>query len=408
MSIITKIIACRLNRTQADALNRESGRIYTQVMVEHWRIYRKHGLWLKQSQAERYNDKLNGGSFLHAHSVDAAQQAFYKASQTIHSQRRQGMSEARFPYRRKVYRTTLWKNSGIRKRENDLLLSLARGQKPIRVKLPQDLCFLDKNAFKEMRLVYNRGSRRYSWHLVVDVSEQETTRPGDKVAAIDMGEVHPVALGTGEASVIITCRELRANSQYRNKRLAQLSQAQAKLSKGSRKWRRLQAKKNRFLARNENRQRDMLHKVSRAAIEWCVENEVGKLWIGDVRDIADGKRLHRKSQQKVSNWPHGTLRKYLNDKAEQAGILVDDTADERYTSQTCPGCGTRTKPKGRLYQCRTCHKRFHRDVVGYANILSLNEYGQLGQIMPAEPKYLKPYRVLSRSGGHPASSLVAT
>ena len=269
------------------------------------------------------------------------------------------------------------------------------------------MCHLDPNAFKEMRLVYNRGTRRYSWHLVVDWGQPVAVSPGNKVAAIDMGEIHPVALGTGDASVIITCRELRANSQYRNKQLAQLSQAQARLTKGSRKWRRLQAKKNRFLARNENRQRDMLHKVSRAAIEWCVSHEVGKVWIGNVRDIADGKRLNRKSQQKLSNWPHGTLRKYLNYKAEHAGIRVDDTADERYTSQTCPGCGSRTKPRGRVYKCRTCQEVFHRDVVGYANILSLNELGELGQVMPAKPKYLKPYQVLSRSGGHPASCLVA-
>ncbi|NJN67014.1 MAG: hypothetical protein HC884_10035 [Chloroflexaceae bacterium] len=79
--IRTHIEPCSLNREEADALNRASGERYTQVMVFHWRTYRKKGHWLSQGGAEKWNDRLNADQpkLLHAHSVDAAQQGFSKA-----------------------------------------------------------------------------------------------------------------------------------------------------------------------------------------------------------------------------------------------------------------------------------------------------------------------------------------
>jgi len=46
--------------------------------------------------------------------------------------------------------------------------------------------------------------------------------------------------------------------------------------------------------------------------------------------------------------------------------------DERYsTTRTCPACGHRYKPSGRMYRCRNLQCRFlyhyHRDGVGSIN-----------------------------------------
>jgi len=43
--IRTHVISCKLPRTRADALNLESGRVYTGVLVAHWRTVRKKNLW---------------------------------------------------------------------------------------------------------------------------------------------------------------------------------------------------------------------------------------------------------------------------------------------------------------------------------------------------------------------------
>ncbi len=46
--IRTQIVPCHLPRARADALNLESGRIYTGILVRHWRIVRKKGIWLSE------------------------------------------------------------------------------------------------------------------------------------------------------------------------------------------------------------------------------------------------------------------------------------------------------------------------------------------------------------------------
>ena len=97
----------------------------------------------------------------------------------------------------------------------------------------------------------------------------------------------------------------------------------------------------------------MEHKASRAVVQWAKEHQVSTLVIGDVRDVADGKRLNSKSQQKIGVWSHGRQRQYITYKAEAAGITVT-LVDEAYTSQTCPQRLNCTKPKGRLYRCPVC------------------------------------------------------
>ncbi len=405
--IRTVYFGCHLPRHTADALNAESGRIYTQVMVEQYRIYRKRGIWLSPQAQESLNDGYNAeqSALLHSHSIDAAQQGFSKACRTARQARKIGEA-AKYPHKRKYYRTTIWKNTGIRLKDGYLLLALARGMPPIRVELPESLRGLSAEAFVEMRLVYNRASRHYEWHVVVnDEVEPEPVQNG-AVAAGDLGEIHPITLTDGKEALVVSCRQLRSQNQHTNHVLAKMQAKQARHQKGSRRSKRLARRKARFLAKQERRKRDIEHKVSRAAVDWCVEREVGTLALGDVRDITDGKRLNTKSQQKISNWSHGKMRTYIRYKAEAAGITVIDNVDEAYTSQTCVGCGHRHKPQGRVYTCPACGSVVHRDAQGAANILSRFLYEELAKVpVPTEPKYRHPVLRGKRSSpGHGASS----
>lgn len=215
---------------------------------------------------------------------------------------------------------------------------------------------------------------------------------------MDLGEVHPAALTDGEGAVVISARELRANRQYTAKRLAELQRKQAAKKRGSRSWKRLQRRKNRFLAKQRRRARDIEHKASRAVVDWAVERKVGTLVVADLRDVANGKRMHAKSQQKVGTWAHGRMRRYITYKAGAAGIEVSEPEDESYFTQTCPRCGRRYKPTGRVYRCPACGFVAHRDIVGSANILSHYLYGEVGHIIPpSKVKYRHPFLTGKRS-----------
>jgi putative transposase len=383
---------CSLDKAEADALNRESGRIYTAVLVWHYRIYRRTGHWLSEYAAKRLEDYLGGITTLHAHSRDAAQEGFYDACKVAKRQRQAGL-EMRYPHRRRFSRTTTWKTTGMR---GVILLARARGLELVQVALPSHLLACPANAFKQVELVWDRAGQRYHWHVTLEDGTEPAPSSGSAIVAVALGEIHPAALTDGREAIVISARRLRATHQYTAKRLSEICSAQDHKHRGSRRWKRLQRRKKRFLAQQKRRTRDIEHKVSRAAIEWALERKAGMLAIGDVRDVADGKRLATKSQQKISLWSHGKMRQYITYKANAAGIRVE-LIDEHDTSKTCPCCGRQYKPRGRIYRCAKCGLVAHRDVVGSVNMLSRKLHGALAKIAPP-PLSATKYRYPSWTG----------
>jgi len=252
--IRTHIVPCTLPKATADALNRASGAVYTRTLVTHYRVYRKSGNrtrhWLSQFAGMRLNDYLTRDQtpLLHAHSKDAAQEGFYKACKTARANRQQG---ARYPHKRKRWRTTIWKPSAIRRQGNAIVLSRAKGQRPITITLPPHL--RDVLRVLEVRLVYDRCQRRYTWHLVVENGKQPKEPKGTNTVAVDLGEIHPAAATDGQTAIVVCCRELRAKRQYTAKRLAYLQSRQSRCRKKSRCWWKLQRCKNRFRAKQQRR-----------------------------------------------------------------------------------------------------------------------------------------------------------
>jgi putative transposase len=379
--IRTHILPCAVPRPVADALNLASGQVYTQVVVNHWRVVRHQGHWLSEKAGTRWSDSQLPGKPLHAHSIDAAQQGFYNACRTTRALRKAGVVAAKFPHWRKRFRTTVWKNTAIRKAGAVLALSNGKGNEQVTLTLPGSLA--EVLRVLEVRLVYDRKARRYTWHVVVENGIQPKPAPGDNIVSVDLGEVHPAVVGDREEATIITCRARRHAKQGHNKRLASITQAISRTCKGSRRHKRLVRSKGRMQAKHARVLRDMEHKISRAIVEVAVERQAGTIVIGDVRDIADGIDKGREHNQRMSQWNHGKVRAYVAYKAEAEGLTVV-LQDEHHTSQTCPQCGHRHKPRGRVYTCRACGFSGHRDVVGQINILSAYLHGTPGQL-PGPP-----------------------
>jgi putative transposase len=396
--IRTHILPCSLPRAEADALNRESGRVYSETLLWQYRIKRRTDHWLSPGASERLGDFLSP-TMLHAHSRDAAQQAFHKACKTAKANRAQG---AKYPHKRKWYRTTIWKNTGIRVRNSTLLLARARGLSAITVTLPLDLALLPEAAFVEMRLVYDRIGRCYRWHLVVDDGALPPDPSGDQTLAADLGEIHPAAVANERGEVVIfTARELRALNQYRHKKLSSLQARQSKCTKRSRHWKRLQRRKVYLLARNNRQRRDIEHKVTRAITNHAKQEKAKRLVIGDVRDVGKGKRLHTNAQQKVSGWSHGRQIAFLTYKLNAEGIALERQS-EAYSSKTCCACGASNKPTGRSYRCRMCGFVGHRDANGAVNQVSKALYGTYSRIQPCSIMYRRSFRRSSPDTGQVA------
>lgn len=66
-----------------------------------------------------------------------------------------------------------------------------------------------------------------------------------------------------------------------------------------------------LLARNNRQRRDIEHKVTRAVVNHATAEGAGTVYVGDLRDVGNGKRLHRNGQQLLSGWSHGRQIRYL-------------------------------------------------------------------------------------------------
>jgi putative transposase len=383
---------CSHATAAANALNRESGHHYTNALVWHYRIYRRTGHRLSSGAAGRLEDYRGGASTLstlYAHSRDAAQQGCHDACKVARNQQKLGL-DMRYPRGRKLFRTTTWKNTGIRIRDGLMLLARARGCEPSRVPLPANLQGPLASAYPQVELVWDHAGRHYHWQVTLEDGAKPAPAPGSTVVAVDLGEIHPASTTDGREAVVVTSRRLRAARQYTVKRGAEIRAAHDQKRKGSRRWKKLQSRKNRYMAQQKQRTRDIEHKAIRKVVDWAKERQAGTLALGDVRDVADGKRLGAKSQQKIGLWSHGKVRQYITYTAQAEGIAVE-LVDEHDTSKTCPRCGQQHKPRGRAYRCLVCGFVAHRDVVGSVNILSRNLYRALARI-PPPPLLATTYR----------------
>src|SRR6266536_364437 len=234
-------------------------------------------------------------------------------------------------------------------------------------------------------LVWNRG---FELHVCVEVPQSKAS-PGKVQATVDLGEIHLAAVTTSTSkALIVTGRGIRSLKHQRTKQLGQLAKRQSRCKKYSRRWKRLQRAKNRVCKRAERRIRDQRHKATRQVIDFCVENEVGALFIGNPHGVRhqDKGRHHN---QRMSLWEYGKDIDYLTHKSKAAHIM-SFTGSERGTSSQCPACGHKHKPKGRQWNCKKCGFSGHRDIVGSVNMHPL-AYGE--QVMfPRSVTYLRPSR----------------
>lgn len=336
---------------QLDTLATASGDLYSKTVVSFWRTVRKKGLWIKPSSMMRWQNS----NALHAHSADAVVQSFYAALQSWR-QRRKTDSNAHPPRRQRHFYRVQWKNSAIRLRNGNLVLSNGKGNQPLIVSWKWGLPTLVELGWNgigyELRAIYT----------TVAIAQPL----GTKVAGIDLGEIHLAVTHNGRECYIYNGRHLRSVRRYQNKKKGELSARLDAMKRGSKRWKKLRARKEMILRKLDNQMHDILHKQTTKLVSTLYQTGVQIVVIGDVREIRKDLDYGTKANQKIHQWLHGKVRWLISYKAKAVGIGIE-LQDEAYTSQTCPSCGKRYKPSGREYKC-TCGFCYHRDGVGAYNI----------------------------------------
>jgi len=266
----------------------------------------------------------------------------------------------KYPYKKKEEVTISGKNRQIL---NNNYLSL---NKNIKIKIDDSI---DLSKCTMFHIVHKKST--FYLYMPEEQPEAEIKSTGVQ-CAIDMGEIHAIAtICTNSDKLILTGRVARSFKRFRNKSHAKLNKDMKKCQRDSRRHKRLIKAKDKLSKKSKNKLRNFYHHLTNKFVETCIDNNVDTVYLGNLKNIGQNtkRRLRHESRQKMSQFEVGTIRDLVSYKCEMLGIKVE-VVSEKWTTQTCPACGKRYKPKGRVYKCSKCGFVGHRDIVGCYNILS--------------------------------------
>ena len=369
------------------AVRAECARLWNRMVRLH-RWFRQRRLpWPTCAQFEKHFKRRFA---LHSQTIQAVIQRFFANIETTRTNRAAGDRAARYPHRLKSFMTPVWKDQAIKVRGNRLILPMGKGRRPLRVRIPALL----PGKIAKVELGFGE------LYVTLTLARATRQQSGTGVAAGDLGVIHTVAMTDGRDSLAVVGRGLRSVVQGHNKAKAQIVAQLARCTKGSRRWKKLRRALGKRRRKTRNIVRNLLHHASNVVREFVQERSIGTFHVGDVTELNRGKagKRSRRLNQETGNVPLGQFVAYLDYKLAAIGCELR-VGDEAYTSQTCPRCLARTKPKGRIYRCRGCGFSAPRDQVGSWNFLNKSVNGCItpGAMVPnGKLKYLRPVAMRKR------------
>lgn len=116
--------------------------------------------------------------------------------------------------------------------------------------------------------------------------------------------------------------------------------------------------------KQSNRTKDINHKVSKRIVDYAV-NHRKSIILENLGKIKNSKKCGRLVQK--SNWSFFQLETFIKYKASLYGIPVL-YIDPKNTSKGCSRCGSINEVQGKVFKCKNCGHKDHRDANASFNI----------------------------------------
>ena len=219
---------------------------------------------------------------------------------------------------------------GFVRLKDDMLIvpysnSFKKTHQEVKVKLPS---VLKDKKIKEIRIIPKQHSRYFEIQYTYEVKEVQRELNENNVLGIDLGidNLCTCVTNTG-ASFIIDGRKLKSINQYYNKINAKLQSI-----KDKQKIERTTLRQKRITRKRNNRINDYLSKAARTIVNYCLNNDIGKLVLGYNEDFQRKSNIGSINNQNFVNIPYGKLRDKLIYLCKLYGIEFK-LQEESYTSK---------------------------------------------------------------------------
>ena len=223
---------------------------------------------------------------------------------------------------------------GFVRLKDDMLIipysnSFRKTHEEIAIKLPPVLkAVLKGKKIKEIRIIPKQHSRYFEIQYTYEVKEVQRELNKENGLGIDLGidNLCTCVTNTG-ASFLIDGRKLKSINQYYNKINAKLQSI-----KDKQKIEYITLRQKRIARKRNNRIEDYLSKAARIIINYCLNNDIGKLVLGYNEDFQRKSNIGSINNQNFVNIPYGKLRDKLIYLCKLYGIEFK-LQEESYTSK---------------------------------------------------------------------------
>ena len=195
----------------------------------------------------------------------------------------------------------------------------------VKIKLPP---VLKGKKIKEIRIIPKQHSRYFEIQYIYKVEEVQRELNKENALGIDLGINNLCTCVTNAgASFIIDGRKLKSINQYYNKINAKLQSI-----KDKQKIERTTLRQKRITRKRNNRINDYLSKAARIIVNYCLNNDIGKIVLGYNEDFQRNSNIGSINNQNFVNIPYGKLRDKLIYLCKLYGIEFK-LQEESYTSK---------------------------------------------------------------------------
>lgn len=215
--------------------------------------------------------------------------------------------------------------------------------------------------------------------IIYKVPDAAGLADNGRYLSIDQG-VHNLMTCYDSASgrTFIAGRKYLSIDRWYRKEIARIqSQWSAAQAKAGVKYPKQSKHAKRLYRDKNNALNDYLHKVTKYVVNYCVDNDIHTVVIGDLTGIRDGKDLHNDTaNQELHALPYKKIRAMLSYKLAREGIELV-VQKEFYSSQTSPlqpvVCRENVAPENRVMRGLYVDGShvWNADAVGAFNILRL-------------------------------------
>ena len=219
---------------------------------------------------------------------------------------------------------------GFVRLKDDILIvpysnSFKKTHQEVKIKLPP---VLKGKKIKEIRIIPKQHSRYFEIQYTYEVEEVQRELNKENGLGIDLGIDNLCTCVTNNgASFIIDGRKLKSINQYYNKINAKLQSI-----KDKQKIEHITLRQKRIARKRNNRINDYLSKAARIIINYCLNNDIGKLVLGYNEDFQRNSNIGSINNQNFVNIPYGKLRDKLIYLCKLYGIEFK-LQEESYTSK---------------------------------------------------------------------------